>query len=453
MLGPADFPEWVIPVLLGERGAIDVAEELTSRSLLTPLGTDSSGEPRYRLHDLLRDYATQRLTEDPAASRDEALSRLLAGWLQLAQLADSQLPPEPYFPPPALLPPSAIIASPEAERFTSDPIAWFTTERLNLLTAVEHACVSGKSELAGRLAVHLCSYQHYQSRHDDMERAWSAVANGIKHQRTYAALHSYALLRVGASLHERGRAAEAIPKFDRCVQRADRGGEDETLALGLYWRGCSAWDLEDFEQAKACSDRGAQVAHRAGLQHALFMNLRLQGNALACLGSPARAVAVSEQALSMARSLGAVPYELAALNTLASTCTRAEQHQRVIDVCMRQIRLSKGLGDVHSEALAYAVLGDALRGLSQVEQAIRSWLSAAALFRECHAHRYYAICLLRLGNAYEALSLFREAVTSLVLQQRPPGEHLPGRAKMYCMSAYIRVYERYFHDHEGLCGL
>lgn len=39
LLGPADFPEWVIGVLLGERDAIDVAEELTSRSLLTPLAS------------------------------------------------------------------------------------------------------------------------------------------------------------------------------------------------------------------------------------------------------------------------------------------------------------------------------------------------------------------------------------------------------------------------------
>lgn len=413
LLGPADFPEWVVSVLLGERGSIDVAEELTSRSLLTPLGVDQSGEPRYRLHDLLREYAAQRLTEDPDVSRYEALGRLFQGWLQLAQRADSRLPPEPYFPPPAQLPPPAVITSSEAERLTSDPIAWFTIERLNLLTAVEHACEAGQPDLARRLAAHLCAYQHYQSRHDDAERVWSAIAGNPGRSPEDAALDNYAQLRIGASLHERGRAAEAIPQFDRCVHDAERAGDDETLALGLYWRGCSAWDLEDFEQARAASDLGIAVAQRAGSRVALLMNMRLRSNALAFLGDADGAVEVSEQALVIASELKAVTYELAALHNLAFAFTRAGRHQRAIDPCARQIQLSKELGDVRREAQARAVLGDAYFGLGQPDKAVGSWLAAEALFRDCHAHRYYAVCLLRLGGAYEAMDRFQEAVTCL----------------------------------------
>src|ERR1700677_2723174 len=101
LLGPADFAEWVVGALLGEPDAGDVTSELVSRSLLTPLSADATGEPRYRLHDLLREYAAEGLdTETPsdsasdgAGERDQALELLLAGWLQLAQLADASLPP------------------------------------------------------------------------------------------------------------------------------------------------------------------------------------------------------------------------------------------------------------------------------------------------------------------------------------------------------------------------
>jgi hypothetical protein len=77
LLGPVDFAEWVVGVLLGEPDAADVISELTSRSLLTTLGADATGELRYRLHDLLRDYAAERLVEEPVADQDAARERLL----------------------------------------------------------------------------------------------------------------------------------------------------------------------------------------------------------------------------------------------------------------------------------------------------------------------------------------------------------------------------------------
>jgi DNA-binding SARP family transcriptional activator len=64
-LGPADFAEWVIGALLGEPDVADLIDELVGQSLLTPLGADSTGEPRYRLHDLLREYAAERLDDQP----------------------------------------------------------------------------------------------------------------------------------------------------------------------------------------------------------------------------------------------------------------------------------------------------------------------------------------------------------------------------------------------------
>jgi DNA-binding SARP family transcriptional activator/DNA-binding XRE family transcriptional regulator len=79
LLGPADFAEWVIGALLGESDAADVLAELVSMSLLAVTRVDNAGEPRYRLNDLLRDYADELLDHEPAAVRDAALDRLLAG--------------------------------------------------------------------------------------------------------------------------------------------------------------------------------------------------------------------------------------------------------------------------------------------------------------------------------------------------------------------------------------
>jgi DNA-binding SARP family transcriptional activator len=78
IIGASDFAESVVPVLLGEADATGVLDELLRRSLITPVGVDATGEPRYRLHGLLRDYASERLAEQPAHIQQAAAYRLLA---------------------------------------------------------------------------------------------------------------------------------------------------------------------------------------------------------------------------------------------------------------------------------------------------------------------------------------------------------------------------------------
>jgi hypothetical protein len=179
LLGPADFAEWVAGALLGEPDAGDVISQLADRSLLTPLGPDSTGEPRYRLHDLLRDFAAERLVDEPQAEQNQALDRVFDGWLQLAMLAGSAPPPEPCPPadahqPPESHPPAAaarsrprVLPDQVAARLTADPVAWFTSERANLLAVVEQAWAVGRSDLARQLAAHQGAFLHSQSRQDD----------------------------------------------------------------------------------------------------------------------------------------------------------------------------------------------------------------------------------------------------------------------------------------------
>lgn len=157
-LGPADFAEWVIGALLDEPDAADVIDELVGRSLLTPLGADSTGEPRYQLHDLLREYATERLDDQPDSGQNDALGRLFDSWLQLATLAVDRLPPQPTVPRSGGQPRPSIVPGKTAQRLTADAFAWFATERANLRAAVKLACHTGRLDFAHRLASHQSVY-------------------------------------------------------------------------------------------------------------------------------------------------------------------------------------------------------------------------------------------------------------------------------------------------------
>jgi hypothetical protein len=62
--------------------------------LVEPDGSDEAGQLRYRLHDLLRVLARERLhAEEPEAVRTAGLQRLLGAYLALADRADEQLRP------------------------------------------------------------------------------------------------------------------------------------------------------------------------------------------------------------------------------------------------------------------------------------------------------------------------------------------------------------------------
>jgi DNA-binding SARP family transcriptional activator len=407
LLGPGDFAEWVVGALLGEADASDVTSELVSRSLLTPLSADATGEPRYRLHDLLREYAAERLDSEPG--RDEALERLLAGWLQLAHLADAGLPPEPYFPPVAHEVGLAVVPGKTAEQLTDQPTAWFTVERMNLLAAVEQACAAGRLDLARALASSQCAFQHLQDRHDDAERIWRMVMERAEGSGDRAAI-IYANLRVGASMVERGLDADAFPVLDCCVETAADADEPETFALALYWRSACAIDIGDVEQALADAQRGIRVARRAGSRFAEFMTMRGLACAMALLGEASEAVAAAEKALSIAADLGVVAYELAALPTLAYACLHAELNERAASVCLRDIELNRELGNARGEAVAHGMLGDVYQRLGEYGLAAQSLLRALPVFRDLQAHRYHALCLAKLGYAYEQMAAYPLAI-------------------------------------------
>jgi hypothetical protein len=72
LLGPRDFAEWVFAALLGEPDVSTVVNELADKSLLTPVGIDATGQARYRLHDLLREYACERLADEAPRSRQRS---------------------------------------------------------------------------------------------------------------------------------------------------------------------------------------------------------------------------------------------------------------------------------------------------------------------------------------------------------------------------------------------
>ncbi|MGW1073729.1 BTAD domain-containing putative transcriptional regulator [Streptomyces sp. NPDC002537] len=177
-----DFASWVIAVLLGEPHADAVVGTLVDHCLLTPVGVDATGEPRYRLPELLRLYVTSG--QDGVLEADEAEAvreRLLDAWLLLTRAADRRVSrvAHPATADEARGERAAAVAAAipgrMATRITVDASAWFAAEDANLRRVVDRECAV-RPGTAARLADRQFAWQHQHGLFDDAARTWQRIA-------------------------------------------------------------------------------------------------------------------------------------------------------------------------------------------------------------------------------------------------------------------------------------
>ena len=412
LLWPADVAEWVVGALLGGPDAADMVNQLVDKSLLMPVGTDATGEPRYRLHDLLRDYAVEQLEDgEQARDREGALDRALTGWLEIAAAADQRLPRVPAIPRPAA--PSPMIVAPETvARLAADPVSWFTAERLNLMASVRQACATGRYQLAARLAAHQAAFQFFQARLDDAEQLWHAVIAAAQSAGDDLAA-AHAQLYLVQFMAERGQNAAALAVLRRCERVFEDRGEEETLALVLQWRAYCAEEQGQLPQAQQLVERGRELTRRVGDRHGELSCLRVLGQIMTRLGDHEAGLAAGERAVDLARELHEPYAEYETLHTLANASNIAGRHTAAVRLCLQARETAQTLSYEVGEAYVLGSLGDAYHGLGRDREAIDALSQAQQIFRDRGIQRGDALCLFKIARAYQAVGDFEEAVHRL----------------------------------------
>jgi transcriptional regulator with XRE-family HTH domain/tetratricopeptide (TPR) repeat protein len=413
LLDSAEFSEWHVAALLGMDDATEVLTRLADSSLLTATGLDLADQASYRPHDLLREYAAERLADEPADEQAAALRRVTDGWLQLAACADAALPREPFFPAPASKPGSAVIAESLAKDITADPMAWFTGQRLALLAVIERCCATGCHQTAADLAALLASFQHLQGRLDDAERLWGMITMAAEWAGDRAAA-TRARLRLAAAACGQGRHVQASPLVDQCVAAFDQLGDRYGLAAALYWHAVCESNQGSYAQARDSAQRTIELAQETGDRQTEFLALRLLAIAQAKLPDRRReAVASAEKALALAKQLGEPAVEHEVLHTVALVYYLVGRHEDALHLCLQGLAVARDLGMQVAIADWLGISGDAYYGLGRHRQAAQSLLGALPIYRDHFMHRHHALCLLKLGYTYQALEEYKAAAGHL----------------------------------------
>jgi tetratricopeptide (TPR) repeat protein len=372
-----DLPEWRIVSLLGSRAADNAVEDLVESGLLDPTGTDETGEPRYRMHSLVRLFAMERArAEDDRVARFADGEMILDAMLGIADVAARKLPwtiPLPRLrgvPRPQPLPAALV------ERLTANPQAWFAAERTNMLTGLTKVASWGWATEAMLLMDRLSVYLWFHGQYADMRLGYQGLAESTDRRVAARSRSVLALLR-----HARGQYEQAIAEYRSCADELGELGEDE--ALGWVHNNLAACLI-----AVGQPEESVQLATtaRARLQHdefALASILHTQAAALSRLGRTTESARIEAEALDLARANGE-PRRLAmALHDRAWGFVLAKGDlDQARGLTEEAIALLRSVGSPSALAKALRTLGAVLAGLGEREESVRAFWEAREIARE-----------------------------------------------------------------------
>jgi tetratricopeptide (TPR) repeat protein len=324
---------------------------------------------RYRLHDLLRDYARTRAATDPPAERDAALDRLLDYYLHTATVAAGHFPRRALTTvPPVNHPPSSI---PELAT-QSAAVAWLETERANLHAATDYAALHARNLHAIRLPAVMHEFLRVQG-------PWGQALT----------LHQIAL--------------------DVARRAGDRLGEVAALNhLGVMQRLTGDYPVAtaSLEQALAlCHDLGARLGEAEALNNLGAVQL--------ASGNYPGAATSHQRALALCRDLGDQYCEAGALKNLGIVQYLTGDYPAATASLEQALALHRHLGNRLGQA-------NALGGLGMVQRLTGDYPAATASLEQ-------ALTLCRdLGNQYGQA----HTLTPLGIVQRLTGDYPAATASL-----------------------
>jgi DNA-binding SARP family transcriptional activator/predicted negative regulator of RcsB-dependent stress response len=340
LLGPQPGHDIGLPAaaaLLGTtvRQAGRVLDRLTGVHLV-----DESAYHRFRLHDLLRDYAIERAHVDrPPSELTAALTRLCGWYLRTASnAADRILPPKrPRRALPVDLPP----CTPLMFATSQQALAWCELERHNLIAVVSYCADQGLDLIANQLPAALWTF-----------------------------------------FEVRGYLSDWITTHRLALRSARRLDDARLEAPTLSNLGTGYLGLRQFDQAMDCYRRAHELAAGVGDRWLAAASVANLGEAFRRSGQVAEAIDHYSLALELATDFGDRWVMKFALNSLADAFCALGQYRRAVDTYQRVLVMHRDLEDQHWEGKCLAGLGDAYRGLDQDPAAADSYRAALAVYRE-----------------------------------------------------------------------
>ncbi|MEU0884513.1 BTAD domain-containing putative transcriptional regulator [Lentzea sp. NPDC005914] len=405
LLGATDVASWTVGVLAGGGGE-RLVERLVEANLIDEVGLDVTGEPRYRLHDLLAVYAAELVRAEDAQVVATAMRHYLDLLLTLVDLAiadwtgGDELPLQPLVP-------STALDRAEIERLGGDE-NFLLAEMVNIDRAILYCLRENWIDDAANLIDRAFTFLDVYYSHDRVLQLRELVREAA-----FADGNDLVAWRCELDLMAqrvtRGVTEEVLDGYSRCADAFEAMDAQAELAASLgaltYYR-----MVHTGQPQLVLAERAVAAARASGVPNLLSGSLRELGTMLATEGRHAESAEVMDEALALSRS-GGKPNEIAlVLSRIASIAMDSGDLVRAGAAAREALELATGLDD--NRGIAYCMTrvaqvdlaaGDAGHALTGAEKAL-------ALFEGLGERRGAARAMAVVVEATLALGLHRKVI-------------------------------------------
>jgi tetratricopeptide (TPR) repeat protein len=361
--------------LLGqpEDDVADALETLVDVNLL-----ESSAADRYHFHDLLRVYAAERVAaEEPEPERSDAIRRLLGWYLKTADGAAQVVSPHRYHIP--LENGEDTQPSPDLSS-VDDALAWYDSERANLLAATRQAYSSGMYDIAWRMPAALLIVFDRRNNLADCVTAHRIALDSVR-KAGHRQGEGWVLHNLGTSL-ARMREREGIGHLEEALAIRRETGDRTGEAQALLSIADAYYQLHGPDMALEHLLRALEVLRQEGASYRHGIILNNLGEAYLDLGRLDEAARSFEQAGEIFTEIGSAHGEGNTLHNLGHAHLELGHTDEAFDCLRRALGIHRSTGDRLCQALTLGFLGQAHHATGQDDAARESWTMALAIFSD-----------------------------------------------------------------------
>jgi DNA-binding SARP family transcriptional activator/Tfp pilus assembly protein PilF len=358
--------------LVGQPEALvgDSLEVLVDAHLL-----ESPAPDRYRLHDLLRDYAAERAEADEPQAADDAMRRVLSWYLLTADMAASVVAPHREQVP---LDPADPGGEPLVFATAEQALAWCQQERSNLVAATRQAASRGLHDIAWKLpAVMKNGFDRLGYRAEWLAThrvALSSVRELGDRPGEARILNNLGMVLGQMHLHE------AIGYFDQALTIYRDIGDRRDEALAANNQAFCYLALGRYDEAVTALLRALELQREAGRRYGEGVALCNLVEAYVELGRYDEAIASSQEALAVIREVGSVRDEGYALCNLGRAHLELGRSAQAADLFQQALAIHRAAGNRYGEAQVLQQLGNVHARAGRTTEALEASVRARSLF-------------------------------------------------------------------------
>lgn len=374
-----------------------VLEELQNCHLVT-----EPAPHRYRLHDLLREYAATLAERAPEADGRAALDRLLRHYLHTADQADRRA----YAHRLRIDLPGG---APAADWPDADPQQWFTVEGPNLLAALEHTRSHGTPL---QLALYTHTLAGFLTSEGYLSTATPLLKQAVAHWRKSGdrAAYGRALIDLAGACAGAGAYDEALHSSRQALESGRAAVDTALEAEALHQMSITYWHTARHTEALELQQRALRLRQETPNRLQQARSLNMLGMLSLRLDRHKDALKYFLEGRARFRDVGDRRGQFVALHNLAELYKEAGNLENAIGAYQQALKLSRALGSKGQHAILQMNLADSLRACGKTEEALALFDMALPTLRSAGDRRSEAIARMGIGRALSAAGRSEESL-------------------------------------------